>query len=160
MRAAVTAVILQRRRPPTVSALANEALVRFESLVQSAAAEGVRPASLFAERDRIVSELRRFAGSRLASRCFGLARRNVLSAGRESRPFDAVIRGRDGDLYGLTLRRLTAGAARLAELPTVGAESVGGRGEPIRGVVTYDFRTGKTHVVRHQRKLARRSTAA
>jgi hypothetical protein len=159
MRDAVRHVLLHRNRPPTVSALANEALVRFEALVQAAAAEGVRPAALFAERDRIVSELRRFASSRLASRCFGIARRNVLAAGAQARPFDAIVRGRDGAPYGLSLRRLPSGPERLAALPTVTPERTTGRGERISGVVTYDFRTGTTHVVRRD-GVRRRSAAA
>jgi hypothetical protein len=145
---------------PTERALANEALVRFEALVQAAAAEGVRPAALFAERDRIVSELRRFAGSKLAARCFSVARRNVLAAGERARPFDALLRGRDGAPYGLALRRLPAGADRLTALAGARPQGSGLESEAARGVVTYDFRSGKTHVVRFERNVRRRSAAA
>jgi hypothetical protein len=159
MRAAVAAVLLQRRMP-TERALANEALVRFEALVQGAAAEGVRPASLFAERDRIVSELRRFAGSKLAARCFNVARRNVLAAGDRAKPFDALLRGRDGAAYGLALRRLPAGADRLTALANARPQAGGPPAETLRGIVTYDFRSGKTHVVRFERAARRKSDAA
>ncbi|HEY3676366.1 MAG TPA: hypothetical protein VGK84_10295 [Candidatus Tumulicola sp.] len=159
MRAAVAAA-LRRRHPVTERWLANEALVQFEALVQAKVSDGVRPASLFAERDRIVSELRRFAGSKLAARCFGIARRNVLAAGRTALPFDALVRGRDGGAYGLTLRRLPSGAERLAVLPTAHTQTTGSWAEPIRGVVTYDFRTGKTSVVRFTRDRRARASAS
>jgi hypothetical protein len=158
MRAAVAAA-LAKRAPITERWLANEALVRFEASVQALASDGVRPSALFAERDRIVSQLRRFAKSKLAARCFSVARRNVLAAGRNALPFDALIRGRDGAPYALTLRRLPLGPERLAVLPTAHTPANGSWREPVRGVVTYDFQTGKTSVVRFTRGRSARATA-
>ena len=158
MRAAVAGA-LAKRSPVTERWLANEALVRFEAFVQALASEGVRPASLFAERDRIVSELRRFAKSRLAARCFGVARRNVLAVGPNALPFDALVRGRDGAPYALALRRLPPGPERLALLPTAHAPANGTWREPLRGVVTYDFLTGKTSVVRFTRGRSARAAS-
>jgi hypothetical protein len=158
MRAAIAAALSQRH-PITERWLANEALVKFEASVQAKAAEGVRPALLFAERDRIVSELRRFAKSKLAARCFGVARRNVLAVGRTALPFDALVRGRDGAAYALTLRRLPSGPERLPVLPTAHTQTEGSWREPLRGVVTYDFRTGKTSVVRFTRDRRARAAA-
>src|SRR5580704_14048613 len=84
MRSAIVAAAL---RPPrggpvrgvTHRSLVNDALIRFERGVQRIASSGIRPALLFAERDRIVRELRAFIDGRLAARLFALRRRDVVA---------------------------------------------------------------------------------
>ncbi|MEO6836125.1 MAG: hypothetical protein ABI231_09525, partial [Candidatus Tumulicola sp.] len=99
MRGAIVTLTLPREageRHATQQALANDALIRFERMVQRAAGDGIRPALLFAERDRIMGDLRTFAASRLASRLFAVRRRDVVAIGREAGAFDALVRGRRG----------------------------------------------------------------
>ena len=66
MRASVVAALERRRVTPRV--LINDALMRFERAIQNEAPEGIRPALLFTERDRIVRELRGFIDGRVAAR--------------------------------------------------------------------------------------------
>ncbi len=97
MRASVIGA-LQRGRMAH-RAVIDDALVRFERDVQSYATEGVRPAVLFAERDRIVRELRGFIDGRLAARLAEVRRRDLVATAVGSAPFDAIVRNRFGDAY-------------------------------------------------------------
>src|SRR5215469_4869468 len=93
-------------RRVTPRPLVDDALIRFEAMVARVAHDGIRPALLFAERDRIVRELTRFAAGRLAARLFAVKKRDVVAVASEARPFDAIVRGRRGGLYGVVFRRL------------------------------------------------------
>ena len=143
-RAAIAAHCLGRTagRRVTPRALVNDALIRFERAVQRVAGDGIRPALLFAERDRIVRELRTFAESRLALRLVALHRRDVVAFGEPAHPFDAIVRGRRGGVYGLIFRRLAPGSDRLETMRAMRAAALEYREEPLRGVLVYDLRSG------------------
>jgi|SRR5579862_241966 len=132
----------------TRRSLIDDALIRFEAMVQRVARDGIRPALLFAERDRIVRELGRFAGSRLASRLFAIKRRDVVAVGRDARPFDAIVRGRRGGAYGVVFRRLRSDGRRLETLRTIRAAAARHGREDLRGVLVYDFASGSVRTVR------------
>lgn len=151
MRSAIVTLALSREaggRHATQQALATDALVRFERMVQRAAGDGIRPALLFAERDRIVRELRTFAGSRLASRLFAVRRRDVVAVGREAGSFDAVVRGRRGGVYGVVFRRLARDGRRLEAMRAIRAAARSCRDESPRGVLVYDFTAGTVRTLR------------
>ena len=132
MRDAVVARLGARR------SLVDDALTRFERFVEHLSADGIRPSVLFAERDRMVRELERFARSRLARRLFSVARRDVVATGREARPFDAIVRGRNGELYAVVVRRLPAQGRRLEALRSI-RNALRVFSAPIRGAIVYDF---------------------
>jgi hypothetical protein len=128
--------------------LVDDALLRFEALVQRLARDGVRPALLFAERDRIVREVSRFAKSRLAARLFAIKHSGVAAVGRGARPFDAIVHGRRGGLYGVVFRRLPADGRRLESMRAIrNAAAVYGP-EHLRGVLIYDFGSGVVRTLR------------
>jgi hypothetical protein len=131
----------------TTRCLVDDALIRFERAVQSAAPSGVRPAPLFTERDRIVSELRRFVRSSLAARLLRLPRRDLLAAGRGARPFDAIVRGRRGRGYGIVLRRIPPDGRRLELLRRVAAAAASYTATPLAGVLIYDLSTSASRLV-------------
>ncbi len=151
MREAMISLSLSRERGatfPTQRVLADDALIRFEGMVQRVARDGIRPALLFAERDRIVGELQAFVVSRLASRLFAVRRRDVAAVGQEAGPFDAVVRGRRGGNYGVVFRRLVRDGKRLEAMRAIrGAARAYGGGE-LRGVLVYDFTTGTMRTLR------------
>lgn len=151
MREAIVAQSLSRDgRPRTATqrALADDALVRFEGFVKRAARDGVRPAVLFAERDRIVGELRRFVASRLASRLFAVKRADVISIGRAASPFDAVVSGRSGGAYGVVFRRLPRDGARLETMRAIRRAASDYAGRNLRGILVYDFSAGTIRTLR------------
>jgi hypothetical protein len=153
MRSAVAAATLRTSpaaaRRVTVRILVDNALMRFERALQQVAADGVRPSLLFAERDRIVRELRAFAESRLSVRMLALRRRDVLCTGAACRPFDAVVRGRRGSLFAVALRRLPQDARQLDLMRrTRSAATSLHAGEAVRGVLLYDFTTATLWTVR------------
>ncbi|HKU81787.1 MAG TPA: hypothetical protein VJP76_06410, partial [Candidatus Tumulicola sp.] len=151
MREAIVAQSLARTprlRGATQWALCDDALLRFERLVTRAAPDGVRPAILFAERDRIVSELRRFLGGRLAARLFAVRRADVVSIGRDAVPFDAVVRGRRGGIYGVVFRRLCGDGRKLETMRAIRRAARTYAGAELRGVLVYDFTAGTIRTLR------------
>ena len=111
MRVAVVDALARGRITPR--GVINDALVRFERDVQSEAPDGVRPALLFSERDRIVRELRGFIDGRLAARLAALRYRDVVATAKQCAPFDAIVRNRFGHAYAIVMRRLPADGSRL-----------------------------------------------
>ena len=153
MRGAIVAAALRpaggQFRAVTHRSLVNDALIRFERSVQRAAGGGIRPALLFGERDRIVRDLRTFCDGRLAARLFALRKRDVAAVGRSAAPFDAVVRGRRGGIYGVVFRRLPSDGRRLDTMRRIqhAAERLRA-GEPLRGVLIYDFGAGTVRTLR------------
>lgn len=145
IRTAILASLERRRMTPR--ALIDEALVRFERAVQAHAADGIRPASLFAERDRIVRELHAFIASPLASRLAAVARRDLVAAGREAAPFDAVIRNRHGRYYALAIRRIPSDGSRLDLLRRIARAGAAITKWPLAGVVVYSLDDARTQRV-------------
>jgi hypothetical protein len=136
-------------RTVTHRSLVNDALIRFERGVQRMASNGIRPALLFAERDRIVRELKAFCDSRLAARLFALRKRDVVAVGPAAAPFDAIVRGRRGGAYGVVFRRLASDGRRLDAMRTIQRAAQRARiGSPLRGVLVYDFRAGNVRTLR------------
>lgn len=153
MRSAIVAAALrpagEAARTVSHRSLVDDALIRFERGVQRVASNGIRPALLFAERDRIVRELRAFVEGRLAARLFALRRRDVLAVGRAAAPFDAIVRGRRGGAYGVVFRRLAGDGRRLESMRTIQHAALRARtGEPLRGVLVYDFGKGNVRTLR------------
>ncbi len=142
MRNAILAAIDRRRMTPR--GIVDDALVRFERSVGKEAPGGIRPALLFAERDRVVRELRVFIDGRLASRLAALRARDVVALGRAAAPFDAVVRSARGQCFGVMFRRLPAGDRRLDEIRHLTTLSgvEGGARTQLCGVLAYDFATG------------------
>ncbi len=145
MRAAILAAIDRGRVTPRL--LVNDALMRFERAVQAEAPNGIRPALLFGERDRIVRELRGFIDGRIASRLAALPRRDLVAIGRDAAPFDAIVRNRHGRCYGLVLRRLPSDGARLAVLQRVREAAHRATRTPLAGALVYDFASGAVRLV-------------
>ena len=141
MRGAVAAALAAGRMSPR--SLIGGALVRFERAVANEAPGGVRPSLLFAERDRIVTELGCFLRSRLLSRLVALRRRDLVAVGAAAAPFDALVRGRGSKLYAVLLRRLPTGGRRLEGFGRIrkAARSLGTH--RCDGVVIYDLSTGR-----------------
>jgi hypothetical protein len=144
MRDAILDAVAHSRMTPR--SLINDALVRFERTVQAEIADGVRPAALFSERDRIVRELRSFIDGRVSARLAALRRRDLIALGREAAPFDAIVRGRRGACYGLLFRRFPVDGRRLDALRSVHAALRKAR-TPLRGVLVYDFGSGLARLV-------------
>ena len=143
-RAMRDAIVTRRSR----QLLVDDALIRFEQLVQRGARDGIRPALLFAERDRIVRELGRFMQSRLAVRLFSIHQRDVASVARAARPFDAIVRGKRGGLYGVVFRRLATDGRRLESMRAIRNAANGHGPEKLRGVLVYDFASGAVRTLR------------
>ncbi len=151
MREAIVSLSLSREGGapcPTQRTLADDALIRFERMVQRVARDGIRPALLFAERDRIVGELQAFVAGRLASRLFAVRRRDVAAIGPEAGPFDAIVRGRRGGNYGVVFRRLVRDGKRLEEMRAIRSAARAYHGDDLRGVLVYDFATGTVRMLR------------
>ena len=147
MRNAVLAAIDRGRMTPRT--LIDEALVRFEHGVGTEAPDGIRPSLLFAERDRIVRELRRFIDGRLSARLAALRRCEVIAIGRPAAPFDCIIRNRHGKAYGVLFRRIPAGGQRLEFLRRVRKACEKITRTPLSGVLVYDFTSGANRLVLH-----------
>lgn len=152
MRAAVARQIASRRLAPRT--LIDDALLRFEGEVSRMARDGVRPGLLFAERNRMVDELRRFIDSRLAARLFALRRGEVILCGPGAAPFEAIVRGRRGGVYGVALRRLRADGNRLVVLRTIRTAAQSHRRAVLAGALVYDFATGTHRLLRCGGRLA------
>jgi hypothetical protein len=154
MRSAIVTAALrpvsgELARAVTHRSLVNDALIRFERGVQRIASSGIRPALLFAERDRIVRELKTFCESRLAARLFALRRRDVIAVGGAAAPFDAIVQGRRGGAYGVVFRRLAGDGRRLDTMRTIQRAAQRSRNaQPLRGVLVYDFRAGTVRTLR------------
>ena len=136
------------RRVATPRELVDDALMRFEAATMRVGSAGVRPALLFAERDRIVGELRRFVQTRLASRLFRVRARDVVAIGRDARPFDAIVCGRKGGVYGVVFRRLARDGRRLEAMRAIRAAAASYRHAGLRGVLVYDFTAGSVRTLR------------
>lgn len=145
MRNSVLAAMARARMTPRV--LVDDALIRFERAVGRYASGGVRPALLFAERDRVVKELRAFIDGRLSLRLAALQRRDVVALGRGAAPFDAIVRGRRGACYGVLLRRLPKDGRRLEALRRIRTDSNKQTRTPVAGILVYDFTTGVVRVL-------------
>ncbi len=158
MRASVIAALERRRMTPR--AVINDALMRFERDVQREAPDGVRPAVLFSERDRIVRELRGFIDGRLAARLAALHYRDIVATGAQSAPFDAIVRNRSGKSYGLVLRRIPAEGERLDLIRRIATATQRYTAIPLRGTVLYDFASGSARVIHDAPARASRRSVA
>lgn len=147
MRGAVTAA-LRAGRHPTVRALVDDALVRFERCVQAKARDGVRPALLFTQRDRILGAMRAFLSARSAARLFALLPRNVIAAGKAAAPFDAIVRGRDGRAHAVVLRAVPRDGGRLELFRRIRAAATLWRSERLASVVVFDLNGSAARVLR------------
>ena len=141
MRTAVVGAIARKRITPR--ALVNDALVRFEQSAQRETGGGARSALLFAQRAQIVGELRRFIDGQLAVRLLALPRRNVVAIGLSATPFDAIVRGKNGDLFAVALRRLPSDGRRLEWLRRINQAARSYRTCRLSGVLLYDFGSGR-----------------
>lgn len=131
----------------TPRALVDDALIRFERAVGRETPGGVRPALLFAERDRVVKELRGFIDGRLCARLAALHRRDVVAVGRTAAPFDAIVRNRRGRCYAVALRRLPKDGRRLDILRRMRDALGSVKRTPLSGILIYDFATGVAKVL-------------
>jgi hypothetical protein len=148
MRRAVATAVSSGRNA-SLRGLVDDALVRFERLVQSKARDGVRPALLFAQRDRMLIGIRAFLGTRAAARLFSLRRRDLIAAGNAAAPFDIVARGRDGRLHGIVLRSVPRDGRRLELYRRVRAAASQRRvGEAITTVTVCDLNGGKARTLK------------
>jgi hypothetical protein len=145
MRGALVAALERGRLTPR--ALVNDALIGFERVVQAAASEGIRPALLFAERDRIVRELRAFIESKLAARVGHVARRDLVALAAAAKPFDAIVRDRRGRCWALVVRRLPVDCRRLEVLRRVSNAVTAYARTPLAGALVYDFTSGRWRLV-------------
>jgi hypothetical protein len=150
MRRAVIAALERGRMTPR--GLINDALVRFERDVQTQAPDGVRPALLFTERDRIVRDLRGFIEGRLASRLAALPVREVLALGRAAAPFDAIVENRHGERYAIVLRRVPIDGTRLELLRRIQNAARRYAKVSLRGVLLYDFSSKRCLRVARERR--------
>jgi hypothetical protein len=147
MRDAIVQALERGRLLPR--ALVDGALVRFERAVRRSTGDAARPCVLFAERDRIVRELRTFVDGRLAARMNALRVRDLVATGSRAAPFDAIVRNRRGRVYGIVFRRLPADGRRLDVLQRVRVALKAAR-TPLDGVLLYDFSGGRATLVSNQ----------
>ena len=140
MRRAIAGALTDGRITPR--AVVDRALVDFETSVAQLGA--VRPALLFAERDRIARELRAFVDGRLAGRLRALRRAAIVAAGAAAAPFDIVVRNRRGRTYAVVFTRLPRDGRRLALLQRICATVETATRTPVDGVLVYDFSRGRT----------------
>jgi hypothetical protein len=129
--------------------LIDRALLRFERAAARLASGAARPCMLFAERDRIVRELRAFVDGRLAARINALPRSAFVAIGARAAPFDAIVRNRRGRTYGVLFRRLPGDSGRLDVLRRV-REALGSVRTPMSGVLVYDFARARATLVSDQ----------
>ncbi len=158
MRTSVADALQRGRMTPR--GLINDALVRFERDVQSVAPDGVRPALLFSERDRIVRELRGFIDGRLAARLAALRHRDIVATSAHAAPFDAIVRNRFGDAYGIVLRRIPTGGSRLELIRRIAAAAERYTRVRLSGAVLYDFASGSARLLRETPARASRRSVA
>jgi hypothetical protein len=137
MRAAILGALSQGRM--SARSLIDRALVGFEGAARRHAR--VRPALIFAERDRIVRELRAFVDGRLAARLRAVARRDIVAIGTAAAPFDLLVRNRRGQRFAVLFLRLPRDGRRLELFARIGASAKAAR-TPIDGVLVYDFARG------------------
>jgi hypothetical protein len=142
MRGAILHALAHRCAPATI----EDALLRFEAAVARNLGASARPALLFAERNRIVRELRVFARSRLAARLGALHAAQFLALGRAAAPFDLIVRSRSGARYAVLLRRMPGDGRRLEMLRRVGQALKSDR-TPLDGVLLYDFVLGRAKLL-------------
>ena len=138
MRSAIAGALIDGRMTPR--AIVDRALVAFEAAATRHG--GVRPALLFAERDRIARELRAFVDGRLAGRLRALRRGAIVAAGAAATPFDIVVRDRRGRAYAVVLRRLPRDGSRLAILQRIRATFQTATRTPVDGILVYDLSRG------------------
>jgi len=136
MRQAIVRGLYGARTTPR--ALIDDALLAFERAVAQRLGEGVRPALLFGERDRILRELRAFIESPLAARLRALPRARIAAAGPAAAPFDAIVRNARGVSYAIVLRRMPRDGLRLDLLQRIVAAKTTTR-MPVDGILVYDF---------------------
>ena len=141
MRGAIAGALTDGRMTPR--ALVDRALVDFETAV--ARLGTVRPALLFAERDRIARELRAFADGRLARRlrAQNVRVRSLLLAPplRRSISSYAIVAAPP---IGVVFRRLPRDGSRLALLQRMRAAVVTKTRTPVDGILVYDFSGART----------------
>jgi hypothetical protein len=130
----------------TPRALIDDALMRFEASAARAFGGSVRPALLFAQRDRIVRELRGFVDGRLAARLCALRRNQLVATGASAAPFDLIVRNRRGRSYGILFREVPADGRRLEMLRRIHAAWKTAR-TPVDGVLVYDFAGARARLV-------------
>jgi len=147
MRRAVAAALRAGKRP-TLPALVDDALVRFERCVQSKARDGVRPALLFTQRDRILTAMRTFLSARSSARLFALAARNVIAVGTSAAPFDAIVRGRDGRAHAVVLRAVPRDGRRLDLFRRIRSAAASWRSERLASIVVFDLAGGPARTLR------------
>jgi hypothetical protein len=137
-----------RGRAPTPRVLITDALIRFERLAQHIGGGSVRPSLLFAQRDGIARTLRTFSASELARRLYAVPKSDIVELGRQAAPFDAVVKGRGGRLYGLAFCGLASDGRRLESLRGLRQSARRHRAGPLEGVVVYDFASGSVRTLR------------
>lgn len=147
MRNAVIAALASGRKP-TLSALVGDALVRFERAVQLKTPDGVRPALLFAQRDRILRGLRAFFELRVATRLFAVRERDRIAIGSAAKPFDAIVRGRDGRFHAIVLRAIPRDGRKLDLFRRVRVAAQNCRTAVIESVVVCDLDGGRSRRLR------------
>jgi hypothetical protein len=140
MRGAIVGALVDGRM--TLRAIVDRALLAFETSVASLGA--VRPALLFAERDRIARELRGFVDSRLAARLRAQRCAAIVEAGATAKPFDLVVQNRRNRIYAIVFRRLPRDGRRLALLQRIRAIVETAAWMPVDGILVYDFARGTT----------------
>ncbi len=145
MRGAVLCALDAGRMTPRT--LIDDALMRFERAVGREAPDGVRPALLFSERDRIVRELRGFIDGRLAARLASIHRRDLVALARGASPFDAIVRNRVGRCYAVVLRRLPPDGRRLELMRRMRIAAQQYTRTPIGGILVYDFGSANARLV-------------
>lgn len=146
MRNAVLSAIDRGRMTPRT--LVDNALMRFEHAVGTEAPDGIRPSLLFAERDRIVRELRRFIDGRLSARLAAVRRQEVVAMGKQAAPFDCIVRNRRGRNYAVVFRRLPNDGRRLEVLRRIRVAAEKATRTPLSGVLVYDFTGGAVRLLR------------
>jgi hypothetical protein len=147
MRNAVVAALASGKRP-TLSALVGDALVRFERAVQLKTPDGIRPALLFAQRDRILRGLRGFLELRVAARLFGVRSRDLIAVGSAAKPFDAIVRGRDGHFHAVVLRAIPRDGRRLDLFRRIRVAARNCKAAVIESIVVCDLDGGRSRRLR------------
>ena len=147
MRRAIVAALRAGKRP-TLPALVDEALVGFERCVQAKARDGVRPALLFAQRDRVLGAMRAFMALRSTARLFAVHARDVIATGRAAAPFDAVARGRDGRAHAIVIRAVPRDGRRLELFRRIRSGAGLWRKERLASVVVFDLNGGTARTLR------------
>ncbi len=147
MRRALAGALRSGKRP-TLRALVDDALVRFERCVQAKARDGVRPVLLFTQRDRILTAMRAFLSARPAARLFALPVRNVIAAGASAAPFDAIVRSRDGRVHAVVLRAVPRDGRRLDLFRRIRSAAALWRSERLASIVVFDLNGGCARTLR------------